>query len=285
MPHHHLKLNNKITVNFMRVKLWFLIPPFVLLLLFSFYFLFISNVNNFVDEYIMIQKEVFFSLNKVLSKYPILQFNLTQFGDVFISFSILSVFIIYAPKLWEALLTSAILSLIVSATLKKIFAVPRPAAVFQNDSFHIIGKTLSGNTSLPSGHSIAAFFVITILLFAFMPKKNTSKIFWIAFMLIMGLFIAFSRVGVGAHYPLDVLFGSIIGYIVAVIGIMISNKIKWLSWIHQKKYVPIFILLFTICLWAIIKKIGNANLFIFYFALSSLAITLYLLIKSYVKKH
>ena len=89
--------------------------------------------------------------------------------------SLISVFIVYAPKLWGALLTSAILSLVVSASLKKLFAVPRPAAMFDTDCFVIIGRTLSGRTALPSGHSIAAFVVITILLFAFMPKKNNYK--------------------------------------------------------------------------------------------------------------
>ena len=175
---HNSMLDHKVTDNFMNVKLWMLIPPFLLLFLFCLYFFLFNEGSNYIDTYVTTQKDLFFYLNKKLSKFSSLQFNLTQLGDVLIFFPLITVFIVYAPKLWEGLLTSAIISLIVSASLKKLFAIPRPAAMFDNDSFVIIGRTLSGKTSLPSGHSIATFMVITILLFAFMPKKNTYKISW-----------------------------------------------------------------------------------------------------------
>jgi len=274
-----------VTANFIDIKFWYLIPAIFLLSLLFFYFLFVSEGNNFTHEYIYLQKDMFFYLNSKLSEYPRLQFNLTQLGDVLISFSLLSIFIFYAPKLWEALLTSAILSLIVSASLKKIFSVPRPAAIFNHGSFTIIGKTLSGHSALPSGHSIASLVAITTLLFAFMPKKKNKKILWLFFMFTMGLIIAFSRVGVGAHYPFDVIIGSIIGYMVAVIGIKIPNKTKWLNEIKNKKYYPIFILLLTIWIVVIITKILNTNLLILYLSLFSLILTLYLIINSYAKKN
>ena len=279
------KLDNRVIDNFMNVKLWLLIPSFLLLFLFYLYFVLFNDGANFIDIYVKIQTDLFFFLNNKLSQFPDLQFNLTQLGDVLIFFPLLTVFIIYAPKLWDALLASAIISLIVSATLKKIFAVPRPAAMFEPDSFTIIGSTLSGHTSLPSGHSIVTFIVITTLLFAFMPKKNANKISWSFLMLALGLIIAFSRVGVGAHYPLDVVIGSIIGFIVAVTGIKISNKVNFFAWIKNKKYQPIFILVLTIWGFFIGKKILDTQLVIFYISLLSLVITIYLMTSSYVKKN
>lgn len=279
------KLNSKVIDNFMNVKLWLLIPSFLLLLLIYLYFVFFNDSANFSDAYVAIQKDLFLYLNHKLSVFPNLMFNLTQIGDVIISFALLSVFIIYAPKLWEALLTSALISLIVSAVLKKIFAVPRPAAMFDNSTFTIIGKTISGKTSLPSGHSIVAFIVITTLLFAFMPKKNTYKIIWCLFLLSMGLLIVFSRVGVGAHYPLDVLIGSTIGVIIAIIGIKISTTANWFAWIKNNKLYPIYIGVLSIWGFFMVKKIVETNLPIFYVSAFTLIITLYLMTTTYVKKN
>lgn len=277
-------LNRNVTDNFMNVKLGLLIPPFSLLFLLACYFFLFNDSENYIDGYVNSQKDIFFYLNGKLSEFPNFQFNLTQLGDVLIFFPLITIFIIYAPKLWEALLTSAILSLVVSSVLKKLFAVPRPAAIFDDESFVIIGRTLSGRTSLPSGHSIAAFIVITILLFAFMPKRNKYKIIWSLFILTLGFVIAFSRVGVGAHYPFDVIVGSAIGYIVAIIGIQINNKVSFWAWIKNRKYYPIFMLLLTVWSFVIIEKIVANNLPIFYFSLISLVVSLCLITSAYVQK-
>lgn len=276
------KLNHTISENFKRVKLWFLIPPFLLLLFIYLYFTFLHDGNTFTVEYVKVQTDLFLYLNHKLSQFPNLEFNLIQFGDVIIVFPLLTVLLIYAPKFWEALFISSIISLVVSATLKKLFAVPRPAAVLNHDSFIIIGETLSGKTSLPSGHSITIFIVTTILCFAFIPKKN--KMIWSVFILSLGLFIAFSRVGVGAHYPFDVIIGSTIGVIISIIGIRISLLVNWFAWLERKKLYPVF--MFVLLIWAvvIVKRMIEVNLLIYYISLLSLIISLYLMAKHYVKK-
>ena len=280
----NLKLNDKVKLNFINTKKRGLVPPLIFLGLLSIYFLFVAK-GNFNDRYINIQKDLFFVINNKLSQYTSLQFNLTQLGDILISFSILSIFSIYASKLWEALITSALLTLLISSTLKEIFTIPRPAVIFDNDSFTIIGRTHSGLASLPSGHSIATFSVITVLLYAFMPKKKNNKIFWVSFMIVIGLIISFSRVAVGAHFPLDVIIGSAIGFIVAFIGIKISNQFNWLSRIESKTKHLIYLALFVICIGLIIQKLFNTNLFIFYLSIFSLIITLCLNIIIHVKKN
>ncbi|QTE22876.1 phosphatase PAP2 family protein [Polaribacter cellanae] len=279
-------LNNKLDINvnnnFNKLRLKLLFLPFLLLLIIAF-ILFIKSSFS-VDGYIKIQENLFFYLNGKLSQLPSLQYNLTQLGDALIIFSLVTIFIIYIPKIWGAVLTSGLISLIVSYVLKRVFAVPRPAAIFDNESFTIIGKTLKGATSLPSGHSITTFSVITILLFAFMPKKITSKITWSVFILLVGLVVVISRVGVGAHYPLDVLIGATIGYICAVLAIFINNKFNIWAWIRNKKYYPIFIVILITGGLTIVHKILKANLIIFYFSLFAIISTFYLMIKIYVKK-
>lgn len=275
-------LNKKVIDNFSNVSYRYLIPPFLILVACSVFFL---NVDgSFVNEYSNVQKDAFYYINSKLAMFPSLQFNLTQLGDVLILFPFVSIFVIYSSKLWEAILASSILSLIVSASLKKIFSVPRPAAIFDNDSFLIIGKTLTGSTSLPSGHSMSAFIVIALLLFAFMPKKNGLKVTWCFFMLILGFTITFSRVGVGAHYPLDVIIGSTIGYVLGVVGVKITTKLNWLSKFENKNHLIILMVVLLIWMALVIQKIVITNLLIAYLALLALTITFYIASKFYVQK-
>lgn len=280
----NFELDHIVVNNFKKIKLWLLIPPFLLLILFFLYFS-LSEGTNFADVYIESQKNLFFFLNSHLSEFPNLQFNLTQLGDALICLPLVIIFLFYAPKFWQALLTSSLITLIVSAVLKRVFAVPRPAAIFDNDSFVIIGRTLTGRTSLPSGHSMTAFMVITILLYAFMPRKRGYKIAWTLFILTLGFFMVFSRVGVGAHYPFDVVIGSTIGYIAAIIGIAVNNSSSWLDWIKNKKFHPIFMLILLVWTFLIFKKIEANNLLIFYLSILSLVVTLYIITRAYVKKN
>jgi membrane-associated phospholipid phosphatase len=237
-----------------------------------------------VAQYVAIQKNYFLNINATLSQFPVLIYNLTQLGDALIFLSLLSLFVIYAPKLWEALLSASLVSAIFSNVLKNLFAVPRPAAMFDPTSFTIIGKTLTGHNSLPSGHSITVFTILTVVLFSFMPTKLPRKMLWTAFIILTGLLLVFTRVGVGAHYPLDVLTGSVIGYISGLAGLFISRKYKLWVWISNKKFYPIFMVLFLICFIVITTKVSHEPLLIFYLTLVSLAVSLYKIIYVYVKK-
>ena len=277
------KLNNKIIDNFSNTKLTLIIPPAFLLLIIGFAFFFKNALNT--EGYIETQKKMFYSLNGILSKLPDLLFNITQLGDAIIFLPFFTVLIIYTPKFWSTLLTSSLIGLLFSVSLKKIFLIPRPAAVFDNESFTIIGRTLaSTHSSLPSGHSITTFMIITTLLFAFMPKVFKAKVIWSILIFSAGLFIAFSRVGVGAHYPFDVIIGCTIGYIAALFGIYINNNIGLGTNLINKKHYPILMLFLLIWMLAIINEIMDRNLLIFYFSLSALVLTLGLTIKTYLKK-
>ena len=276
------EINKLVIDNYLRLKpSLFFLPTSLLITI----VLFLYNQDALsTDAYIRIQKESFFFINYYLGQYPNLQFNLTQLGDDLIFLPLLSISIIYAPKIWESLISSLLLSLIFSCLLKKIFAVPRPASVFDHSSFIIVGNTLSGHTSLPSGHSITIFAILTILLFAFRPSKTGHRVLWSFFIILTGSILVFTRVSVGAHYPLDVIIGAIIGYILGLTGIFISRKYKVWSWINDKRYYPVFILLFLICGISLINRIMIENLVIYYLSLVFLTISLYKTITIYVKK-
>ncbi len=275
-------MNTKVIINYSRLKLSLFLLPLCLLTAIVLY-LYIQDSLS-VHGYIQIQKNSFFFLNSKISQFSNTAYNLTQFGDALIFLSFLTLLIFYAPEVWGALLSATLISAIFSNLLKQMFAVPRPAVVFDNNSFVIIGRTLSGNNSLPSGHSITVFTILTVLLFAFMPQKLTYKMLWSFLVVIIGFILAFTRVGVGAHYPLDVITGGIVGYISGLAGIFISQQYKIWHWINNKKYYPIFILLLLAGCIAIVNNILNENLIIFYCALASLVVSLYKITSVYVKK-
>ncbi len=275
-------MNANVISNYSKLKPSLFFLPILLLITI---FLFLYNQDSLQPyKYVQIQKDSFFFINYHLGQFPNVIYNITQLGDASIFLSFLSIYIVYAPKIWESLISASLVSLVFSGVLKNIFLVPRPAVVFDNNSFIIIGKTALGHASLPSGHSITVFTTLTILLFAFMPEKLTCKILWVFFTIIAGLMIAFTRVGVGAHYPLDVIIGSIIGYISGLTGIFISRKYKIWAWVNNKKYYPIFILLMLICCISLISQIIDENLLIFYLALISLFVPFYKIVYAFIKK-
>ena len=275
-------MNKNVINNYSKLSLsLFYLPLFILISIVL--FLYSQNALS-VIKYVQIQKNLFYFINSKLSQFPNTIYNLTQIGDALIFLSFLSIFIIKAPKIWESLLSGSIVSAIFSRVLKDLFTVPRPAQAFDNHSFVIIGKALPGFSSLPSGHSITVFTVFTILLFAFMPKKLGYKVLWIFFIISLGIILAFTRVGIGAHFPIDVITGCIIGYISGLIGIFISQKYGFWNWINNKKYYPIFMFLFLVCCIVMVTKIINQNLIVFYLSLISLLFSLYTITYAYIKK-
>lgn len=275
-------MNTNVINNFSKLKVSLLFLPLFLIITIVLFLFSRDSLNT--DKYVQIQKDCFFYINHHLGQFPNLEYNITQLGDASILLSFLIIFIIYAPKIWESLLSASLISVIVSYSLKSIFFVPRPAKIFDTDTFIIIGKKAIGFSSLPSGHSITAFTILTVLLFAFMPKKSIYKALWTFIIITIGLLIAFSRVGVGAHHPLDVIIGSIIGYSSGLLGILINQKYNIWTWVNNKKYYPIFILLTLVFSIIVITKIISENLMVYYLALICLFVSLYKVTYAYVKK-
>lgn len=110
-------MNTNIIINYSKLKLnLFLIPLFLLAVIVL--FLYSQNALS-VDKCIEIQKNLFFFINYNLGQFPNIQYNLTQLGDALILLSFLSIFILYASKIWEALLSALLVSFLFSYSLKK----------------------------------------------------------------------------------------------------------------------------------------------------------------------
>ena len=102
----------------------------------------------------------------------------------------------------------------------------RPAGVLEPGSFNLIGQKLYVH-AFPSGHATTAFVVAAALILAW-PRAATR---WRAAAGILGLagLVAFSRIAVGAHWPLDVLVGAAGGWTAGAIGVWLSIRLPAFS--------------------------------------------------------
>jgi len=98
----------------------------------------------------------------------------------------------------------ALPSTLVLILLKRLIDRPRPAAIF-GEHIQIAGTEILNHFSFPSGHAFTAFCLLGLLL-AFNKQ-------WGLLFLPLACLIGFSRIYIGAHFPLDVCVGSIIGFV------------------------------------------------------------------------
>ena len=92
-----------------------------------------------------------------------------------------------------------------ATALKAIVDRPRPFVRYPEPKVLV---PRPHDASFPSGHAATSFAAATILSFAF-PKAAPA-------FLILAAAVAYSRVYVGVHYPLDVIAGAALGAAVAI---------------------------------------------------------------------
>lgn len=275
-------MNKQVSDNFKKIHLWhFVVVVGVFALLLGALTLF-----GFTDRqvYPQINKDIFIAINALWQHAPHLAHNLTQLGDASVVFAFLLCFALIAPKIWQALIAGSLLSLLLCQTLKAFYAMPRPARAFGENAFNIIGEKLMGSNSLPSGHTTTIFTALCVLLFAFMPRSTKWRVPFILGIALLGVLVGTSRVGVGAHYPLDVLTGAILGCACGVFGVLVASKTRIFAWLDSRFGLFFFAMLGAVGVVINLKHINTDNLFILYLALICALVCLLMILRAYFSR-
>jgi membrane-associated phospholipid phosphatase len=125
-------------------------------------------------------------------------------------------FVLKRVRLGVAVLVSGGAAYLLARLAKDFVARARPAAFFPPDDIVVRGNVQQG-LGFPSGHSAVAAAVVC----AAIPYLVWRYKLWLLFVPIV---VAFGRIYVGAHLPLDVLAGMSIGIAIAIVYHLVIQR-------------------------------------------------------------
>lgn len=141
---------------------------------------------------------------------------LCYFGVVYVGIAIAIILMLFGDRKSKQisiiLLISILLTYCVTGLIKYSILRPRPFTQIQD---YILLTTVS-DPSFPSGHTSNATTIFYVL----------SKGFKRSYLMIIPVIVGLSRIYVGVHYPSDVIFGFIVGLIIAYVVEKIFNKVN-----------------------------------------------------------
>lgn len=138
----------------------------------------------------------------------------TFIGDGWFALIICLIFL--ALRRWSRalqLIAAFLVSAVVAQVMKNLFSMPRPKQFFTPGqyTYFIDGITRVGFASFPSGHTTSVFAMATLL--AMFDSNKKGNILY----LLVAVAVGYSRIYLGQHFLGDVLVGSVIGTLTAVL--------------------------------------------------------------------
>lgn len=126
----------------------------------------------------------------------------------------------YLPLLLAAVIFSTLLTQISKQVIYP--DEPRPLQAIANQSLvhYVAGVTVHSINSFPSGHTATAFtFVLMLALFS-------QSIGWLIVAFVAAILVAYSRIYLGQHFPLDVGAGMLVAAGTMVLSVLVQKKFE-----------------------------------------------------------
>lgn len=142
------------------------------------------------------------------------------FGNGWFDFALASPLLLLAPRNLVASVCAGAIAGLSGRVLKLSFELPRPASVLDPASFHILGNPLT-SLSMPSGHTLTAFALVTAFYFTTATEKRKPLLG----MFLISMTAGISRIAVGAHWPADVMAGAAVGITGGLLGAYLCRNI------------------------------------------------------------
>ncbi|MBS3108772.1 phosphatase PAP2 family protein [Candidatus Woesearchaeota archaeon] len=165
---------------------------------------------------LLIDKQIasFIASNRILILNQFFTF-IVNYISAEIILAILLIYIIFKKrKLLKPYIVSLLSYLVIVNALKYLIARPRPFIALALEKLPDISYAFSSwNASFPSGHAVVLFLMIPFI-------DNKYKPYWFA----LAIIIVLSRIYVGFHYLSDVIFGALLGYLIAKTSIKYFSK-------------------------------------------------------------
>jgi membrane-associated phospholipid phosphatase len=154
---------------------------------------------------------------------PLFWLHLTMLGDGAVALALVLPCIRRAPQCFWAALAAGIFAALWTQLTKQVIDMPRPLAVLPPDQFFQSGPAYR-QVSFPSGHAATAFAFAGIWIMGMVRSALVR-----ALLLLLAILVSLSRIMVGVHWPVDVLWGMLGGWLGAWIGLALHARWGWRS--------------------------------------------------------